>query len=78
MARSLSIPVLAWLAMYSFTKRFTWMCHFWLGASLGLAPIPPGLPSPPAAPVLRVPILLLGIGGAILGRGVRYPLCPSG
>lgn len=23
---------------YSFTKRFTWMCHFFLGISIGLAP----------------------------------------
>jgi 4-hydroxybenzoate polyprenyltransferase len=23
---------------YSRTKRFTWLCHFWLGASLGIAP----------------------------------------
>lgn len=24
---------------YSFTKRFTWLSHFWLGFSLGIAPI---------------------------------------
>ncbi|MGN6368249.1 MAG: 4-hydroxybenzoate octaprenyltransferase [Phycisphaerae bacterium] len=35
----LALPVLAWLAAYSLTKRFTALCHFWLGASLGLAPI---------------------------------------
>lgn len=23
---------------YSRTKRFTWLCHFWLGVSLGIAP----------------------------------------
>ena len=34
----LAVPVLAWLATYSLTKRFTALCHFWLGASLGLAP----------------------------------------
>ncbi|MCL5290060.1 MAG: UbiA-like polyprenyltransferase [Bacillota bacterium] len=27
------------LSFYSFTKRFTWTCHFWCGAALGLAPL---------------------------------------
>lgn len=24
---------------YSYAKRFTWLCHYWLGATLGLAPL---------------------------------------
>jgi 4-hydroxybenzoate polyprenyltransferase len=35
----LSTPVLALLAAYSFTKRFTSLAHFWLGASLAFSPI---------------------------------------
>jgi 4-hydroxybenzoate polyprenyltransferase len=35
----LSVPVLAWLLGYSFTKRFTSLAHVWLGAALGLAPL---------------------------------------
>jgi 4-hydroxybenzoate polyprenyltransferase len=35
----LSVPVLAFLLAYSFTKRFTAAAHFWLGAALMLAPI---------------------------------------
>ena len=35
----LSIPVLAFLCGYSYTKRFTALAHFWLGAALMLAPI---------------------------------------
>jgi 4-hydroxybenzoate polyprenyltransferase len=35
----LSGPVLAFLLAYSFTKRFTALSHFWLGAALMLAPI---------------------------------------
>ncbi|MES0491136.1 MAG: UbiA-like polyprenyltransferase [Leptospirales bacterium] len=35
----LSFPVLALLAGYSYAKRFTWFCHIWLGAVIGLAPI---------------------------------------
>lgn len=34
----LSLPVLLFLLGYSYTKRFTWLSHFWLGASLMLAP----------------------------------------
>lgn len=35
----LSLPVLVFLCGYSYTKRFTALAHFWLGAALGLAPI---------------------------------------
>ena len=35
----LSVPVLAFLFLYSFTKRFTSLAHFYLGVSLMLAPI---------------------------------------
>ncbi|CCO06957.1 UbiA-like polyprenyltransferase [Desulforamulus hydrothermalis] len=27
------------LSFYSYTKRFTWTCHFWCGIALGLAPL---------------------------------------
>ena len=35
----LSPVVLAWLVGYSFTKRFTWLCHLSLGAALALSPL---------------------------------------
>jgi 4-hydroxybenzoate polyprenyltransferase len=35
----LSLPVLLFLFGYSFSKRFTYLCHVWLGASLLLAPV---------------------------------------
>jgi 4-hydroxybenzoate polyprenyltransferase len=35
----LAVPVLLWLLTYSYTKRFTSLAHFWLGASLMMAPI---------------------------------------
>jgi 4-hydroxybenzoate polyprenyltransferase len=34
-----SLPVLAFLAGYSYAKRFTSLAHVWLGAALGLSPI---------------------------------------
>jgi 4-hydroxybenzoate polyprenyltransferase len=35
----LSVPVLLFVCAYSLTKRFTALAHFWLGASLLLAPM---------------------------------------
>jgi 4-hydroxybenzoate polyprenyltransferase len=40
-------PVVRWLwpipvvlfVVYPYLKRFTWLCHVWLGVSLGLAPV---------------------------------------
>jgi 4-hydroxybenzoate polyprenyltransferase len=34
-----ALPVLAILMGYSLAKRFTALCHFWLGLALGLAPV---------------------------------------
>jgi 4-hydroxybenzoate polyprenyltransferase len=35
----LAIPILVFLWLYSLSKRFTVMAHFWLGTSLMLAPL---------------------------------------
>jgi 4-hydroxybenzoate polyprenyltransferase len=35
----LALPVLGFIGLYSFTKRFTALAHFWLGAALMLAPV---------------------------------------
>jgi 4-hydroxybenzoate polyprenyltransferase len=35
----LGVPVLLFVGAYSYTKRFTALAHFWLGASLFLAPV---------------------------------------
>jgi 4-hydroxybenzoate polyprenyltransferase len=36
---ALSVPVLAWIAFYSLTKRFTVLCHVFLGGALAASPI---------------------------------------
>jgi 4-hydroxybenzoate polyprenyltransferase len=36
---AISVPVLAILFAYSYTKRFTSLAHFWLGMALALAPV---------------------------------------
>lgn len=35
----LAAPVLAWIALYSYTKRFTWACHLFLGGALAASPL---------------------------------------
>ena len=35
----LALPVLAWIALYSYTKRFTLLCHVFLGGALAASPI---------------------------------------
>jgi 4-hydroxybenzoate polyprenyltransferase len=35
----LAVPVLVFLCSYSYAKRFTSLCHYWLGAALMLAPL---------------------------------------
>lgn len=55
---ALAIPTLLLAAFYSYTKRFTWLCHFVLGAVIGLAPIAGGLA---VVPEFSIPQLLLGV-----------------
>lgn len=35
----LSFPAAVLLGGYSYAKRFTWLCHFWLGGAIGMAPL---------------------------------------
>lgn len=35
----LGMPTLAWLLGYSHVKRFSALCHLWLGVALGLSPL---------------------------------------
>ena len=65
----LAVPVLAWLATYSLTKRFTALCHFWLGASLGLAPVAAWLAIVPPA---LSPGDARWADGLALGAGVTF------
>jgi 4-hydroxybenzoate polyprenyltransferase len=61
----LSVPVLVFVCAYSLTKRFTALSHFWLGASLFLAPAAAwvAIRGMPGFPEAWVPLLL---GGAVL------------
>jgi 4-hydroxybenzoate polyprenyltransferase len=64
----LSLPVLAFLAGYSYAKRFTSLAHFWLGAALALSPVAAWIAirgnAVLANPIDLLPALVLG--GAVL------------
>ncbi len=53
----LSFFALAFVLIYSYLKRFTILCHFWLGATLGLSPLAGWLAVNPSTLPLT-PILL--------------------
>jgi 4-hydroxybenzoate polyprenyltransferase len=55
----LGLPVLAWLAAYPLLKRFTTLCHFYLGTALGLSPLAAALAVDPAAAVSQPALWLL-------------------
>ncbi|MDR3319462.1 MAG: putative 4-hydroxybenzoate polyprenyltransferase [Desulfovibrio sp.] len=59
----LSVPALLFAAAYSLLKRFTVFCHFWLGATLGLAPL---------AGWLSVTPQNMGIAPVLLFFGVTF------
>ncbi len=57
----LALPVLAWIALYSWTKRFTWLCHVVLGSALAASPLAAAIAVDPGS--LGLPAL----GGASVG-----------
>lgn len=61
----LAIPVLAWIGLYSLTKRFTWACHLFLGTSLAASPLAAAIAVNPGA---------LGLTGAPVVEGVQASL----
>jgi 4-hydroxybenzoate polyprenyltransferase len=73
---ALSVPVLAWIALYSFTKRFTALCHVFLGSALAISPLAAAIAVDPAA-LGRTPALYL-VSGMVLfwvaGFDVIYAL----
>lgn len=44
----LAVPVLAWIAFYSLTKRFTILCHVFLGGALAASPLAAAIAIDPA------------------------------
>ena len=67
----LSPAALAWAALYSWSKRFTWMTHFWLGSVLGLAPVGGWLAYDPVFTVTAV-LFALGVTFWVAGFDILY------
>lgn len=62
----LSLPVLAFLLGYSYAKRFTQWCHYWLSAALMLAPIAAWIAirgTIEAPPMLLAAMVFFWVGG---------------
>lgn len=67
----LSVPALVFASAYSLVKRFSWLCHFWLGATLGLAPLAGWISVTPQ--VTLVPVLLfLAVTFWVAGFDIFY------
>ncbi len=73
---ALSIPTLAWIAFYSYTKRFTWLCHVFLGGALAASPLAAAIAVDPSS-LAHTPALVLIAGMVVLwvaGFDVIYAL----
>ena len=67
----LSFFALGWSALYSYTKRFTSLCHFFLGSVLGLAPIAGWIAYEPAF-ALAPFLIFLGVLFWVAGFDILY------
>jgi 4-hydroxybenzoate polyprenyltransferase len=56
----LSVPVLGWLALYSYTKRFTALCHVVLGVALAISPLAATVAIDPLSPAWGTVLKLSG------------------
>ncbi len=73
---ALAVPVLAWISAYGLFKRFTSLCHVWLGASLALSPPAAALAVDPAALLAQPAIWLIAamVLGWVSGFDIIYAL----
>lgn len=65
-------PVLAYLCLYSFTKRFTRWSHFYLGSGIAVAPVAAWLVIDPASVSLPAWLLMLIVTCWIAGFDIIY------
>lgn len=67
----LSFPLLVFLFFYSYTKRFTWLAHIYLGFAIGLAPVAVWI-AIAGVPDLSIIILALVLMTHIAGFDILY------
>ena len=70
----LGVPTLVWLLGYSHVKRFSALCHLWLGVALGISPLAAWLAADGAfGPRLWAPFVLgLAVASWVAGFDVLY------
>src|SRR5262249_9171658 len=68
----LSPIAVVWLTLYSFTKRFTWLCHFALGIALGGAALGGWLAAGGNLASEAVWILVLAVSTWVSGFDIIY------
>ena len=68
----LAIPALLFAAAYSLLKRYTAFCHFWLGATLGLAPLAGWLSVTPSVPGLPAVLLFFAVTFWVAAFDIYY------
>lgn len=67
-----SIPVLGYLCLYSHLKRYTWLCHFWLGGAHTIAVLAAFFAVRPERCGLGGIILALAVGSWTAGFDIIY------
>ncbi len=67
----LAIPTIIFAAGYSYTKRFTSLCHFWLGLTLGLAPVAGWISVDPSFNMTPI-LFLCGVTFWVAGFDILY------
>jgi 4-hydroxybenzoate polyprenyltransferase len=76
----LSPIALAWILLYSLSKRFTWWPHLWLGVSLAIAPVGGYLAVTGhwSRPVWVLCAITLGVATWVAGFDIFYALPDAG
>ncbi|MDO5483842.1 MAG: 4-hydroxybenzoate octaprenyltransferase [Desulfovibrionaceae bacterium] len=68
----LAVPALLFAAIYSLLKRVSHFCHFWLGATLGLAPLAGWLSVDPTGMSLAPVMLFLAVTFWVAAFDIYY------
>ncbi|MDH5717196.1 MAG: putative 4-hydroxybenzoate polyprenyltransferase [Spirochaetia bacterium] len=69
----LSFPAILIVGGYSYSKRYTWLCHIWLGVAIGMAPLGVYIALSQKLPI-EAWILFITLSSYIAGFDILYSL----